>query len=101
MPTTMDSDIGKGAYTVVRDLLAVKKGESVLITIDSAGHWRMAEETASFALDAMPGKQLAHRLFDPPRKKHHRTPAQFNLPCAVQTTATSEQRTTIRARRMS
>ncbi len=41
-------------------------------------------------LSAMLGKQLAHRLFDPPRKKHHRTPAQFNLPCAAQTTATSD-----------
>ena len=33
MPITMDLEISVAAYKVVRDLLEVKKGESVLITI--------------------------------------------------------------------
>ena len=65
MPTTMDLEIGVAAYKVVRDLLEVKKGESVLITIDSAGHWRIAEETAK-AAEAMGAKVMVAWHSTPP-----------------------------------
>lgn len=65
MPTTMDLEIGVAAYKVVRDLLNLKKGESLLITIDSAGHWRMAEETAK-AGEAMGAKVMVAWHSTPP-----------------------------------
>ncbi len=57
MPTTLDLEIGAAAYKVVRDLVALKKGESILITIDSVGFWRIAEETAK-AAEAMGAKVM-------------------------------------------
>ena len=42
------------------------------------------------SLSTVFGRQLAHRLFHPPRKTHHRTPEQFNLPSTAQTTQTSD-----------
>ena len=65
MPTTMDLEIGVAAYKVVRDLLDLKKGESLLITIDSAGHWRMAEETAK-AGEALGAKVMVAWHSTPP-----------------------------------
>lgn len=46
MPNTQDLELAVTAYKVVRDLCQIKKGESLLITIDSAGYWSLAEETA-------------------------------------------------------
>ncbi len=49
MPNTLDLELGAVAYKVVRDITAVKQGESVLITVDSAGSWTVAEELAKAA----------------------------------------------------
>ena len=49
MPTTLDLEVAVAAYKVARDLTGLKKGESLLITIDSMGYWRLAEETAKAA----------------------------------------------------
>ena len=49
MPRTLDLELGAVAYKVVADITAVKKGESVLITVDSAGSWTVAEELAKAA----------------------------------------------------
>jgi 2,5-dihydroxypyridine 5,6-dioxygenase len=49
MPTTLDLEVGVAAYKVAKELTGLKKGESLLITIDSRGHWRLAEETAKAA----------------------------------------------------
>jgi len=46
MPYNQDLELAVTAYKVVRDLCAVKRGETLLITIDSAGYWPLAEETA-------------------------------------------------------
>jgi len=46
MPTTLDLELAVAAYKVVRELVALKAGESLLITVDSAGSWRVAEEIA-------------------------------------------------------
>jgi 2,5-dihydroxypyridine 5,6-dioxygenase len=46
MPSTQDLELAVAATKVVRDLCRIKKGESLLITIDSAGCWTLAEETA-------------------------------------------------------
>ena len=46
MPSTLDLELAVAAHKVVREVCAVKKGESVLITVDSAGCYRMAEELA-------------------------------------------------------
>ena len=49
MPKTLDLELGSVAYKIVHDITAVKKGESVLITVDSAGSWTVAEELAKAA----------------------------------------------------
>ena len=49
MPTTLNLELATVAYKVVRDIMAVKKDESVLITVDSAGCWTVAEELAKIA----------------------------------------------------
>lgn len=49
MPTTLDLEVSVAAYKVAKELTGLKKGESLLITIDSRGHWRLAEETAKAA----------------------------------------------------
>jgi len=46
MPITKDLELAVTTYKVVRELCQVKKGESLLITIDSSGFWPLAEETA-------------------------------------------------------
>ncbi len=65
MPTTMDLEISVAAYKVARELINVKNGESVLITVDSAGHWRMAEETAK-AVESLGGKVMVAWHSTPP-----------------------------------
>ena len=49
MPTTLNLELAAVAYKVVCDITAVKKGESLLITVDSAGCWTVAEELAKIA----------------------------------------------------
>ena len=46
MPITLDLELAVAAYKVVREIVALKAGESLLITVDSAGCWRVAEEIA-------------------------------------------------------
>ena len=65
MPTTLDLEIAVAAHKVVRDLVALKKGESLLITIDSLGYWRIAEETAK-AAEAAGAKVLVAWHSTPP-----------------------------------
>ncbi|MGQ9626601.1 MAG: leucyl aminopeptidase [Anaerolineae bacterium] len=65
MPVTLDLELGVAAYKVVRDLLKIKKGESLLITIDSVGHWRLAEETAK-AGEALGAKVMVAWHSTPP-----------------------------------
>ena len=49
MPEYQELELAKAADVVVRQLLKVKKGESVLITQDTEGDWRVAEATARAA----------------------------------------------------
>ncbi len=46
MPVRLDLELALAAHKVVRELVALKKGESLLVTVDSAGCWRVAEEIA-------------------------------------------------------
>jgi len=65
MPTTKDLELAVTAYKVVRDLCQVKKGESLLITIDSAAFWPLAEETAK-AGEALGAKVMVAWHTTPP-----------------------------------
>jgi 2,5-dihydroxypyridine 5,6-dioxygenase len=49
MPTMLNLELATVAYKIIRDIMAVKKGESILITVDSAGCWTVAEELAKIA----------------------------------------------------
>ncbi|HIH98161.1 MAG TPA: leucyl aminopeptidase [Thermoplasmata archaeon] len=46
MPTIMDLELANATYKVVKDLIKIKPEENLLITVDSATEWRVAEETA-------------------------------------------------------
>lgn len=46
MPTRADLELFKAAYKTVKEILRVKPGESLLITIDSISDFRVAEEMA-------------------------------------------------------
>jgi len=48
-PTLLDMELGKAAYVTVNKLCKVKPKESVLITIDGAEEFRVAEEIAKAA----------------------------------------------------
>ena len=50
MPTTLNLEVAVAAHKVVRDLCAVKAGESLLVTVDSAGSFQIAEEIAKATL---------------------------------------------------
>jgi len=54
MPSKADLELFKAAYKTVKDIVRVKEGESLLITIDSVSDFRVAEEMAKAgaALDA-------------------------------------------------
>jgi len=65
MPYTQDLELAVTAYKIVRDLCAVKKGETLLITIDSAGYWPVAEETAK-AGEALGAKVMVAWHTTPP-----------------------------------
>ncbi|OPL08245.1 MAG: leucyl aminopeptidase [delta proteobacterium ML8_F1] len=57
MPIGKDLELARAAYIIVRDMIKVKPGESVLITVDSINDWRVAEETAK-AAEALGGKVM-------------------------------------------
>ena len=46
MPTRCDLELFQAAYKTVKEILRVKKGENLLITIDSVSDFRVAEEMA-------------------------------------------------------
>lgn len=46
MPTSCDLELARAAYKTVQEIARVKKGESLLITIDSISDFRVAEEMA-------------------------------------------------------
>jgi len=46
MPTKSDLELFKAAYKTVKEILRVKEGENLLITIDSISDFRVAEEMA-------------------------------------------------------
>lgn len=46
MPTINDLELFKAAYKTVKEIIRVKKGENLLITIDSISDFRVAEEMA-------------------------------------------------------
>ena len=46
MPTKADLELFKAAYKTVKEILRIKPGESLLITIDSISEFRVAEEMA-------------------------------------------------------
>ncbi len=49
MPSYMDLELAKTAYKLMHDQVKVKKGESVLITVDSVADFRVVEELAKMA----------------------------------------------------
>ncbi|WP_455367901.1 aminopeptidase [[Eubacterium] cellulosolvens] len=49
MPSMLDLELANTAHKIINDLAKIKKGESVLITIDGLQEWRVAEETAKAA----------------------------------------------------
>lgn len=50
MPTYKDLELARASYKLMHDLIEVKPGESVLITIDSVADFRVAEELAKAAV---------------------------------------------------
>ncbi|MBW1729275.1 MAG: leucyl aminopeptidase [Deltaproteobacteria bacterium] len=46
MPTSKDLELFKAAYKTVKEIIRIKEGESLLITIDSISDFRVAEEMA-------------------------------------------------------
>lgn len=57
MPQIMELELAKAAYKLVHDEIMLKKGESVLITIDSVSDFRVAEEIAKMC-EALGGKVM-------------------------------------------
>lgn len=57
MPQYLDMELTRTAYKLMHDMVRLKKGESVLITIDSISDFRVAEEIAKMA-DALGGKVM-------------------------------------------
>ena len=49
MPKYMDLELANASYKLMHDLIQVKKGESVLITVDSKPDFRVVEEMAKAA----------------------------------------------------
>ncbi|MGI6485920.1 MAG: leucyl aminopeptidase [Thermoanaerobacterales bacterium] len=49
MPTYLDMELTQAAYKLMHDMVKVKKGESVLVTIDSISDFRVAEEIAKIS----------------------------------------------------
>ena len=57
MPTQYALELGKAGYIIAHDMCRIKKGESVLITADSAVHFQPVEEVAK-AAEAAGGKVM-------------------------------------------
>lgn len=57
MPNYLDMELTKSAYKLMHDMVKVKKGESVLITVDSASDFRVGEEIAKVS-DALGAKVM-------------------------------------------
>lgn len=57
MPDFMDMELTNAAYNLMKELVQVKKGESVLVTIDSVAKFRVAEEIAKIS-NALGGKVM-------------------------------------------
>lgn len=57
MPQYLDLELTQAAYKLVHDQICLKKGESVLITIDSVSDFRVAEEIAKIC-EALGGKVM-------------------------------------------
>ena len=55
MPTQYDLELGKASFVIAHDMCRIKRGESVLITVDSAMDFRPVEEVAK-AAEAAGGK---------------------------------------------
>jgi len=53
----LDMELTKTAYILLHDMLKIKKGESVLVTIDSKSDFRVAEEISKMA-DALGAKSM-------------------------------------------
>ena len=71
MPTTKDLELFKAAYKTVKEIVGIKKGESLLITIDSVGDFRVAEEMAK-AGEALGAKVMV---------AWHSTPKGYGMAC--------------------
>ncbi len=57
MPTYLDLELARASHKLMHDLVQVKAGESVLITIDSCADFRVAEELAK-AAEVLGGKVM-------------------------------------------
>lgn len=57
MAQFLDMELTKTAYKLMHDMVKVKPGESVLVTIDSVGDFRVAEEIVKMA-DALGAKAM-------------------------------------------
>lgn len=57
MPQYLDMELTKTAYILLNDMIKVKRGESVLVTIDSISDFRVAEEITKMA-DALGAKAM-------------------------------------------
>jgi 2,5-dihydroxypyridine 5,6-dioxygenase len=57
MAQYLDMELTKTAYKLMHDMVKVKPGESVLVTIDSIGEFRVAEEIVKMA-DALGAKAM-------------------------------------------
>ena len=57
MAQFLDMELTKTAYILLHDMLKIKKGESVLVTIDSKSDFRVAEEISKMA-DALGAKSM-------------------------------------------
>lgn len=57
MPQYLDMELTKTAYILLNDMIKVKRGESVLVTIDSISDFRVGEEITKMA-DALGAKAM-------------------------------------------
>jgi len=57
MPEMFELELGKAGYIIAHEMCRIKKGESVIITVDSAMHFKPVEETAK-AAEAAGGKVM-------------------------------------------
>lgn len=65
MPTKQDLELGRAAYVIANELFRLKKGESLLVTVDSVGDFRPAEEVAK-AAEAVGAKVMVAWHSTPP-----------------------------------